>query len=674
MQSKLLTKSRFKLALECVTKLYYTGKKKEYADNNLNDPFLLALAKGGFQVGELAKYYFCDNPLKENITIDTLDYTESLNRTETMLNQTGRVVIAEAAFQFKNLFVRTDIIIKENNAISIYEVKAKSVDPISETFLSKTTGNISAEWQSYLYDLAFQKYVVSQALIAKGYKVSAYLTLVNKQSTATVADLNQKFKIHKEGAATKVRVRDGLTRKDLGDKILVDINMDLFCDKIIHDDDVPTDFKQGIKFEDFVNACAGIYENDKQEFTRLGSKCRSCQFKKDATDPPELKSGFESCWTAKNGVNAKNILEPLVTELWNGKAGKINFAEKLLAQDKYFLSQVEETDIAPKKIVKKDGDGLTSHARRMEQVNRVKKKKSESYFDKEGFQSKMQQWKYPLHLIDFETSMVPIPFHKDARPYEGIAFQFSHHTINSGWQIRHQSQYLSFEVGKFPNFEFVRELRKALCNDAGTIFRYHNHENTYLNFIERQLVASKNPLADKEQLISFIHEITHIKGSRTGARDMVDLYDLVLRYYYPPAAKGSNSLKSILPAMIAESNFLKDKYGKTGIYGKNQEVISLNFDDHVWIVPEKNNNPYKTLPQVFREYSPETLDLLVRDFEDIADGGAALTAYNYLQFSEIPEEQRGSIRDALLRYCELDTMAMVMIIEGWKNMNPDIAK
>jgi hypothetical protein len=44
-----LTKSRFKLATECSTKLFSTGKV-QYPDNTLNDPFLAALADGGFQV------------------------------------------------------------------------------------------------------------------------------------------------------------------------------------------------------------------------------------------------------------------------------------------------------------------------------------------------------------------------------------------------------------------------------------------------------------------------------------------------------------------------------------------------------------------------------------------------------------------------------------------------
>ena len=38
-----------------------------------------------------------------------------------------------------------------------------------------------------------------------------------------------------------------------------------------------------------------------------------------------------------------------------------------------------------------------------------------------------------------------------------------------------------------------------------------------------------------------------------------------------------------------------------------------------------------------------------------------MTAYAYLQFSDIEANLRGNIKDSLLKYCELDTMAMVMI-------------
>ena len=40
-----------------------------------------------------------------------------------------------------------------------------------------------------------------------------------------------------------------------------------------------------------------------------------------------------------------------------------------------------------------------------------------------------------------------------------------------------------------------------------------------------------------------------------------------------------------------------------------------------------------------------------------------MTAYAYLQFSKIKTDFKKKIEKAMLRYCELDTMAMVIIFE-----------
>jgi len=45
-----------------------------------------------------------------------------------------------------------------------------------------------------------------------------------------------------------------------------------------------------------------------------------------------------------------------------------------------------------------------------------------------------------------------------------------------------------------------------------------------------------------------------------------------------------------------------------------------------------------------------------------------MAAYARMQFEEVSEYERSEIQSALLKYCELDTMAMVMIYEGWKNL------
>ncbi|MBT4360137.1 MAG: DUF2779 domain-containing protein, partial [Candidatus Marinimicrobia bacterium] len=94
-----LTKSRFKSALECPTKLFYYSKP-EYANLMNDDDFMQALCEGGYQVGELAKYYF-----PGGYDIKSLGYKESLAETNELLEQEN-VIIYEAAIQYEHTFIR----------------------------------------------------------------------------------------------------------------------------------------------------------------------------------------------------------------------------------------------------------------------------------------------------------------------------------------------------------------------------------------------------------------------------------------------------------------------------------------------------------------------------------------------------------------------------------------
>lgn len=55
--TKYLSKSRFKVALECPRKLAYLGNDA-YVNTKKHNDFLKSLAEGGFQVGELAKLLY----------------------------------------------------------------------------------------------------------------------------------------------------------------------------------------------------------------------------------------------------------------------------------------------------------------------------------------------------------------------------------------------------------------------------------------------------------------------------------------------------------------------------------------------------------------------------------------------------------------------------------------
>ena len=154
---------------------------------------------------------------------------------------------------------------------------------------------------------------------------------------------------------------------------------------------------------------------------------------------------------------------------------------------------------------------------------------------------------------------------------------------------------------------------------------------------------------------------------------MVDMCELSESYYFNPAAKGSNSLKYLLPAILRSSDYLKNTY-KNPVYGAENGIPSKNFRDWQWIEFEDDGetpkNPYKSLPKIFDDLiEKELVNLtLLSDDESINQGGAAMMAYEKCQASEMIDLEREQIEKALLKYCELDTLAMVLIYEEWREL------
>lgn len=651
---RFLTKSRFRLALECPTKLFYTNKK-DYFDGKINDQFLQALANGGFQVGELAKYYFPGgHDVKE------LDYQTALDKTNALLKEEN-VIIYEAAFQFESLFIRADIIVKKGKEIELYEVKAKSVKDANATFVG-AKGGIESKWKPYIYDVAFQKYVIQKAF--PQFSLKTYLMLADKTARATVDGLNQKFVIRKDGEdKNDVQIVGDVSLVALGEKILCAINVDSIIDPI-YEAEMFVDRPER-SFIGWIDFFAKKYETDSLISANVSSKCTKCEFKIPVWDGlGEMKSGFHECWQREAGFKAEDFIRPSVLSIWDYRK------DSLLEQKKYFQSDISPDELRPKKESVKDVPGMSRVERQILQITKSNKLDTSEFLDKIGLKIVFNDFVYPLHFIDFETCAVAIPFNAGRRPYEQIAFQFSHHKVEADGEISHAGQWLNIVAGSFPNFEFLRALKEELSKDNGTIFRYAAHENSVLNAIHQQLENSGE--ADKEELCVFIREITTSSSSSAsswnGKRKMVDLREMVLRYYYSPATNGSNSIKDILPAILDSSKYLKDKYSSP-IYGA--EIPSLNFKDKIWITFDEKGkviNPYKTLESTFSGIDQELLDNLISDEDgEIADGGAAMAAYAKMQFSQMGEIEKEKLKNSLLRYCELDTMAMVMIYEHWKN-------
>ena len=681
MKQKLFTKSAFKIALECPRRLYYAYDSKLYANQDLTDDFLKSLADGGFQVGELAKVYY---GVKGDADIDVLGYDEAVEKTKELFKNEN-INIAEAAFRYGNLFVRADIIEKKGNDITLIEVKAKSWQS-GDDFIKKKT--IPTGIRPYIYDVAFQKYVVMKALKElypdQEFTVTARLMMADKSKVASVDGLNQMFRIYKNGDRSYAQADErawtvaGVVPEK--ERVLTAFDVDQYCDMIIAGEtgeQGKPDCMEGMKFEQFVEVMSKHYCERTIAMTTLGTKCFKCPFHREPGDKDTLRDGYRECWKEMAKFTDDDFDKPLLKDLSGRHIGSIK--GKILKNHKYFMDEITYDDL------KKSNDpdaprehGLDNYERKWLQIAIATGKedllkdfetdiKDGVYVDTDGLRKEMAKWKFPLHFIDFETSRSALPFYKGLRPYEQIAFQFSHHKVEMGadgeYKVTHQTQYINAKKGFFPNFEFVRQLKKAVGEDEGTIFRYMEHENTVLNDIRRQLESSEED--DKDELIAFIKSITN-----DAERTMVDIAKSVLKYYYHPSMKGSNSIKDVLPAILNSSDLIKSKYSMP-VYG-TPEMPSLNLENKVWIEYEEDGktvkNPYKLLPSVstYLDIPQEELDKMEMDEETVANGGAALAAYGKLQFSDT--QMSKALEKALLCYCELDTLAMVFIWEYFYDM------
>jgi len=647
-----LTKSRFKLALECETKLFYTNKK-EYPNNKVDDPFLEALAEGGFQVGELAKIYH-----PGGVMIEERDYDRSLKLTQDLMNQ-GHAIIYEAAFKFRNLFIRADVIVKTGNRIDLIEVKAKSFAGRDSMDFTKRNGELDKGWAPYLYDVAFQKYVIEGAY--PGYDVYGYLMMADKNSLATVDGLNQKFRVIRDGSSNaKIEITGDVSKPALGEDILIKVNIDDLLGQIYAGTDGAGLLSK--PFHEQVQQWADQYEKDQKIESPIGKKCIGCEFRCSPEERMSGKSdGFRECWKAKAHFTDDDFLKPSVLEIWS-----YNDKDDRIGEGKFFMTDIGDEDIGQSKP---KCSGMARSDRQRLQVQKASANDDTMFLLQDELKEEMDSWVYPLHFIDFETAAVAIPFYRNMRPYEVIAFQFSHHTVDKNGRIVHTGEYLNMDRGKFPNFDFIRELKNQLDADEGTIFRFATHENTILNTIYRQLVQLPgNNIPDKEDLLDFIMSITNsTKGQARqweGPRNMIDLCDLVKRFYYDPYTHGSNSIKKVLPAVLNRSKYLQEKYSKP-VYGTD-DIPSRNFKNHTWIKQEhgKVANPYKQLPPLFEGIDEAQLADFITDPE-LAEGGAAMMAYAKMQFSEMSNLELTKVKEGLLRYCELDTFAMVLIWEFW---------
>jgi hypothetical protein len=378
-----LTKSRFKLAMECPTKLFYTGKPAIYPDRMREDAFLQALAEGGFQVGELAKIMF-----PGGIEIKSRGHDAQVAETAQELRKTD-VTVFEAAIRHGDFFVRADILRKTGNRLDLIEVKAKSFDPESCNGFRGARGGIDSEMRPYLEDIAFQRHVLGLAFPQM--TVHSFLMLADTSRTASVDGLNQRFRIRNEGGRPVVDVAPGTDARTIGAPVLACVNVDELVDEILGSQHTVPGATGTVA--ELAAIWARQYRDDLRISPTLGRQCGTCQFRTDAPTGQQ-QSGFHACWQDAAGLGAAEIARGTVLDLWNYRR-----KQALIADGKYLLSHVDLGDLANGKAKARPGKPGTAmagldHARRQEmQVTGIWPGSKDFFIDTAFLRGEMSGWR-----------------------------------------------------------------------------------------------------------------------------------------------------------------------------------------------------------------------------------------------------------------------------------------
>ena len=198
--SAYLSKTDFKVARTCATKLYY--RKLVYPSMLDEDEYLQFLADGGYMVETIAK--LCE---PEGIEIGFDDGAEqSMEKTLSVLNTNERVILFEATLISGGKIARVDILKKNGSVFHLIEVKAKSVDTSTgENPFRGKKDRIIPKWRRYLEDVAFQFAVLSE-LFPKS-NIVPYLCLTDKSKTTSIEQIFSKFELVRPRNSDKKFVR-----------------------------------------------------------------------------------------------------------------------------------------------------------------------------------------------------------------------------------------------------------------------------------------------------------------------------------------------------------------------------------------------------------------------------------------------------------------------------------
>lgn len=535
-------------------------------------------------------------------------------------------VVFEKTLQAGRYSARLDGFEQFADRIVLTEIKAKSVDGSGiDQFFKKRSREVNGEWLDYMLDITFQV-MVAEACYPE-LTVVPQICAVEKNTPCSLDAIYAKIDLVSDAEdrdrSLPRAVYTGDTAALRHDHFLVFINVRECVDVLM-----PEVRTRAAEMLDFL-------DGKRPDITpQLGvSPCKTCEFR----DADPVQDGFADCWgsTPPRGANLIDLYRA-----GNGSGEMKGEVARRITERNLMLVDFPD-------FLLEGGSSYGSTRRNQKQAAVTGREVVDG-----ALTGELAKLVYPLHFIDFEASRIPVPYLQGMKPYEVVAFQFSCHTLatSTSSELVHREWLNLHDV--YPNEEFLRELQAAI-GDRGTVLTWSGYELATLRHVRRQLRERGLLSSDLATWLTGLIGPIPLDGEedKSVGRRVVDLLKISQACYAHPLMRGSHSIKKVLDAIWSDAPHLwSDPWFS--------QYHRLSSDGSVL-------DPYATLAK-----APLGLDLGETDESDesaVTDGVGAMRAYQdmlYGQHKNDPEV-RTKMRDSLLRYCGLDTAAMVIIWKHW---------
>lgn len=211
-------------------------------------------------------------------------------------------------------------------------------------------------------------------------------------------------------------------------------------------------------------------------------------------------------------------------------------------------------------------------------------KENRVYIDKDLILKDIEDLRYPIHFLDYETYSWAIPQYDKHKSYQNVVFQYSLHILEENGKVSHK-EFLSTSKDD-PIKEVIKNLKEDI-RENGSVLVWNKKFEMGCN---------------KEMGRIYPDHLDFLESLNNRIYDLGDIFSKQM--YIDPKFKGSWSIKKVLPVLVP----------------------SLSYNEM-----------------------------------EISNGTQAMVGWETLVYKNIPQEEKEQLYKDMLKYCELDTYAMIEI-------------